>query len=690
MKNLIYFMTFLLLPSLSDAQGTDPYLWLEDVNSEKALDWVNKQNTASYDILAKQENYQAVYDKALEIYNSADRIAAPAFQGNYIYNFWQDAQNERGIWRRTSVESYLMGSPKWETLLDLDEMSKKDGVKWVYKGAAGLYPDYNLFMISLSKGGGDAVVTREYDVRTKSFVKGGFELPEAKGGASWVDENTLLVSSDFGEGTMTTSGYPRQVKLWKRGTDIKDAKLWHQGNTTDVGTWGGVNLQGDKKYIGISQALTFYTTIYYAVENDALIILDLPEDVKFSGILNDQVIVQLRSDWKVGKASYPQGALLSLDYQQLIKGKHQVIEILRPDEKSSIDELSFTKNFLLVNMTNNVKNELYTFRFEKNKWIKSKVNAPELGSINFGGADDLTDRYFFYYQNFLTPSTLYIADAQKNTVDKLKSLPAYFDASKYQVQQFEARSKDGTMIPYFVVASKTLPLNGKNPTLLYGYGGFEISNLPFYSGVTGYAWLDKGGVYVLSNIRGGGEFGPKWHQAALKGNRQKAYDDFHAIAESLIEKKITSGEHLGIMGGSNGGLLVGVAFTQRPDLYKAVVCAVPLLDMQRFNKLLAGASWMGEYGDPDKPEEWEFIKKYSPYHNLKAGTKYPEVFFTTSTRDDRVHPGHARKMVAKMEEMGYKVYYYENTEGGHAGSSTNDQRAKSAALQYAYLWMKLK
>jgi prolyl oligopeptidase len=690
MKNLIYFMTFLLLPFLTEAQGTDPYLWLEDVNSEKALDWVNKQNTASYDILAKQENYQSVYDKALEIYNSADRIAAPSFQGNYIYNFWQDAQNERGIWRRTSVESYLKGNSQWETLLDLDEMSKKDGVKWVYKGAVGLYPDYNLFMISLSKGGGDAVVTREYDVRTKSFVKGGFELPEAKGGTSWVDENTLLVSSDFGEGTMTTSGYPRQAKLWKRGTDIKDAKLWHQGNTTDVGTWGGVSLQGYKKYIGITQALTFYTTIYYAVENDALIILDLPEDVKFSGILNDQVIVQLRSDWKLGKATYPQGALLSLDYQQLIKGKHQVIEILRPDEKSSIDELSFTKNFLLVNMTNNVKNELYTFRFDKNKWVKSKVNAPELGSINFGGSDDLSDRYFFYYQNFLTPSTLYIADAQKNTVEKLKSLPAYFDASKYQVQQFEAKSKDGTMIPYFVVASKTLPLNGKNPTLLYGYGGFEISNLPFYSGVTGYAWLDKGGVYVLSNIRGGGEFGPKWHQAALKGNRQKAYDDFHAIAESLIEKKITSGEHLGIMGGSNGGLLVGVAFTQRPDLYKAVVCAVPLLDMQRYNKLLAGASWMGEYGDPDKPEEWEFIKKYSPYHNLKAGTKYPEVFFTTSTRDDRVHPGHARKMVAKMEEMGYKVYYYENTEGGHAGSSTNDQRAKSAALQYAYLWMKLK
>jgi len=489
---------------------------------------------------------------------------------------------------------------------------------------------------------------------------------------------------------MTTSGYPRQVKLWKRGTGIKTAKLIFEGKDTDVSSYGYRMRDGDKNYLLVGHGMTFYTNETFVWENDKLTKLDLPEDVQISTILNDQLVLNLKSNWKVNNTNYPQGSLISITLSALLKGTKQISLIVAPDEFTSVAEVSSTKNKLLVNLLSKVKSELYTYTFIQGNWRKIKVTAPDLGTISLGATDELSDQYFFNFQNFLIPPTLYVADAGSNNLSTVKSLPAFFDATKYTVIQYQAKSTDGTMIPYFVVHSKKMEYNGKNPTLMYAYGGFEVSSQPYYSGITGNAWLENGGVYVLANIRGGGEFGPKWHQAGLKEKRQNVYNDFHSIAEDLIAKKITSNKNLGIMGGSNGGLLMGVAFTQRPDLYNAVVCAVPLLDMMRFNKLLAGASWMGEYGDPDKPEEWEYIRKYSPYHNLKKGAKYPEVFFMTSTRDDRVHPGHARKMVAKMIDMGYPVYYYENTEGGHAGSSTNDQRAQSVAMQYAYLLMKLK
>ena len=672
------------------SQEVDPYIWLEDVDGTKALEFVTKYNTSSIEKLSREKNYQTIYDKSLDIYNSTDRIANPSIEGTHVYNFWQDKIHERGIWRRTSKESYLTENPSWEILLDLDEMYKKDGVKWVFKGSTGLYPKYDRYLISLSKGGGDAVVTREFDVKTKSFIENGFYIDESKGGASFYDENTLIVSSDFGEGTLTSSGYPRQVKLWKRGTLLKDAQLIHEGVISDVSTSGYKLYDGDKSYFIVSQGTTFYTNKYFIWINNQLTKLKIPEDADFSTILNDQLIITLKSDWKIGSTIFKQGSIVSANFTSLIKGITDVKLVYEPDEFSSISDITTTKNKLLINVLTNVKNELYIYTLESQKWVKSRVNAPDFGTINVGSTDELSDEYFFYFQNFLTPSSLYFADANTNTFKIIKSLSAYFDGTKYKVEQFKAKSKDGTMIPYFVVSLKSVLYNGQNPTLLYGYGGFEISLAPSYSGTLGNAWLENGGVYVLSNIRGGGEFGPKWHQAGLKDKRQNVYNDFYAIAEELISKKITSPKHLGIMGGSNGGLLVGVAFTQRPDLFNAVICAVPLLDMKRFNKLLAGASWMGEYGNPDIPEEWTFIQKFSPYHNLKKGVKYPEVFFTTSTRDDRVHPAHARKMVARMEEMGYPVYYYENLEGGHAGASTNDQRAKLAALQYSYLLMKLK
>lgn len=674
----------------TNAQTDDPYLWLEEVDGKKALEFVEQQNKVTLEKLTHEKDYQSIYAKSLEIYNSTDRIVYPTMHGEFIYNFWQDKEHARGIWRRTPKADYLSGNAKWEILIDIDALSKKDSVKWVYKGANGLYPNYNRFLVNLSKGGGDATVTKEFDPATKTFIENGFYLPEAKGGASYLDENTLIVSTNFGEGTMTTSGYARQVKLWKRGTLLKDAQLIFEGDKTDVGCSGFVMRDGPASYLMLRQGMTFYTNRSFVWMDNKLVKLDIPEDSDISDLLNNQLILDLKSDWTVDGKTYKQGSLVSLNFTSLIKGQKEIKLVFQPDEFTSVSGVSSTKNKLLINLLTNVKSELYIYSFDNGKWESKKVNAPDFGTISVNETDLFSDQYFFSYTNFLTPSTLYFANAQDNSLKPIKSLPAYFDAGKYKVDQYKAKSKDGTMVPYFVVSPKDMKYDSKNPTLLYAYGGFELSQRPGYLSIVNAAWLERGGVYVLANIRGGGEFGPKWHQAGLKEKRQNIYNDFHSVAEDLIARKITSSKHLGIRGGSNGGLLVGVAFTQRPDLYNAVVCQVPLLDMKRYNKLLAGASWMGEYGDPDKPEEWEFIKKYSPYQNLKKDMKYPEVFFTTSTRDDRVHPGHARKMVAKMIELGYPIYYYENTEGGHAGSSTNEQLAKSVAMQYSYLLMKLK
>ncbi len=688
MKFSLIIPVVLIAAMTINAQTDDPFLWLENVDDEKAMEWVEKQNKQSVSELTASPHFEPIFQKNMEILNSKERIPYPSLIGGKVYNFWQDDVHERGIWRRCDQKSYLDGNPNWEILLDIDKMAEEDDIQWVYKGSQGLFPDYNRFLVSLSKGGGDAVVTREFDVEKKEFVKDGFYLPEAKGGMDWIDINTVMVATTY-EAPATTSGYSRQVKIWKRGTDLKDATLLYEGQETDVGTWGGTFHTKERVYQLVTQATTFYTSKKLVVENGELITLDVPDDASFSGFFKENVIMELKSDWTVEDKTYRQGAVISIPYNDLIKGGKNFTVIIQPDEKSSVSSVRNTKNRVLVNMLTNVKSELFAYTLEDGKWIKEQVDAPDFGTISIGSTDRNSDQYFFYFSNFLNPSTQYLADAVTGEVKKVQSLPAFFEADKYKVKQFFATSKDGTKIPYFVVSSKSIKLDGKNPTLLYAYGGFEVSVRPNYSATTGTGWLENGGVYVLANIRGGGEFGPKWHQAGLKENRQRVYDDFAAVAEDLIDKKITSSDHLGIMGGSNGGLLVGVAFTQRPDLYNAVVCAVPLLDMKRYSKLLAGASWMGEYGDPDKPEEWAYIKEYSPYHNLSKAGEYPKVFFYTSTRDDRVHPGHARKMVAKMKDMGHEVFYFENTEGGHAAATTNEQRAKMNAMVYSYLLMQL-
>ncbi len=666
---------------------TDPYLWLEEVDNPKALEWVGEWNAKSVEEFTEFADYQQIYDENLKILNSSERIADPKILGDFIYNFWQDEQHQRGIWRRMHLENYLNGDSEWEILLDLDAISQKDGVKWVFKNATALYPDFNKFMVSLSKGGGDAVEIKEFDAIARQFVENGFFLPEAKGDAFWIDENTLMVSTDFGEG-VTTSGYPMQVKIWKRGTELADAHEIFRGEQEDMGIWGYVFPKENKVYQLIMQRTSFYSGKHYFVENGELVQPDLPADINFKAIFKGQVIFQLKSDWQIDSGNFSSGSVVSIGYDDLLTGKKNFQLLVKPDERSAITSISTTKDRILVNMLENVSSALYSYHFD-GQWVREKFEIPGTGTVNIGSATEFSNKFFFYFQNFLQPNTLCFGDSETGESAVLKTLSSWFPTENYEVKQFEATSKDGTKIPYFVVHDKSMKLDGSNPVLLYAYGGFEIPQLPRYSAITGASWLEAGGVYVLANLRGGGEFGPGWHQAGLKENRQLVYDDFHAVAEDIITKKITSPQKLGIYGGSNGGLLVGVAFTQRPDLYRAVVCAVPLLDMQRYNKLLAGASWMAEYGNPDIPEEWAYISKYSPYHNLRKGEEYPVVFFTTSTRDDRVHPGHARKMVAKMHDMGYPVLYYENTEGGHAGASTNEQRATMNAQIYTYLRMML-
>jgi len=666
------------------------YQWLEQVEDKKALAWVRENNKAAFSVLKGHTSYQQSFDANMTLLNSTDRIAYATQRGDYLYNFWTDKNHKRGIYRRTTLAEYQKNNPVWETILDIDALAAKDGQSWVYKGMDCRYPDYNRCLVSLSPGGSDASVVREFDISKKSFVEGGFELPEAKSAISWIDDNTVFVGTDFGPGSMTDSGYPAIVKLWKRGTALSDAKTIYQSDKKSVAAGGYVLTDGDNKLQVIYDATTFYSSKLFVLVDGVKTQLALPIDADIKAYLNGELFIQLKSDWTINDTTYGQGSIVYAPINDVIDNKAQYQTLISPTSSLSISSIRTTKSALLVSVLDNVKSKVLRFTNTNNQWRSKAVNIDDTGNVSVLNTNALSDDFFVNFTSFLSPSTLYKVDGATGELTRLKSQKSQFENDGLVTKQYWATSKDGTKIPYFAVMREDIKLDGANPTLLYGYGGFEVSLKPRYSSILGKNWLEKGGVYILSNIRGGGEFGPSWHQAALKTNRHKAYEDFEAIAQDLIDRKITSPAHLGIQGGSNGGLLMGAAFTRRPDLYNAVVCQVPLLDMKRYTKLLAGASWAAEYGDPDDPKMWQYIKTYSPFHNLDANKDYPKVFFTTSTKDDRVHPGHARKMVAKMQDLGHEVYYYENMEGGHAGAADNSQRANMYALIYSYLWQQLK
>jgi prolyl oligopeptidase len=677
-------------PNGQSAGPPDPYRWLEEVDGQDALSWVASRNATSTAMIEAEPGFAPLRSQIREILDSRERIAYVRKMGAQLYNFWRDADHPRGLWRRTTLEEYRKTSPRWEAVLDLDALAKAEGENWIWKGEECRYPDWDRCLISLSRGGADAAVVREFDLTTSRFVPDGFTLAQAKSEAHWLDRDHLFVGTDFGADSLTDSGYPRTVKLWQRGQPLDRARMIFEGQKTDVAVSGFVSERPGYKRQIIQRSVTFYTGEYWLRDNEALVRLAVPEDAQL-GFFGPQMLVRLRKEWATGDCTYAGGSLLAIDFDRFRAGQRDFQVLFEPTPRTALEGYIATRSHLVLNLLDNVRGRLVECAFAQGRWACRPVAAPEFGSLGVSAVDgDLSDDYFLTHVDFLTPDSLYLWRAGSDQRELLKQRAAFFDASAFEIAQHEASSRDATKVPYFIVKPKGLILDGSHPTLLYGYGGFEVSLTPWYSAGVGKAWLEKGGVYVLANIRGGGEFGPRWHEAALKEKRQNAYDDFIAVAQDLVERKITCPKRLGIMGGSNGGLLVGVMLTQRPELFGAVVCQVPLLDMYRYSHLLAGASWMGEYGDPDRPADWDYIRRYSPYHNLRRGVDYPNILFATSTRDDRVHPAHARKMMARMEDLGVKnLWYYENTEGGHAGAADNSQVAFMNALEYTFLWKML-
>jgi prolyl oligopeptidase len=678
-------------PPVTATPVEDPYLWLENVEVDKSLEWARAQNAKSKTELEAVAGFHELEDRLRKIMDAKDKPPGAYKQGKWLYNFWQDDANPRGLWRRTTLASYAKEQPAWETVLDVDAINKAENASWVWKGADCLYPKYERCLISLSRGGADAVVVREFDVIKKQFVDGGFTLPEAKSDMSWRDLDTVYVGTDFGPGSMTSAGYPRVVKQWKRGTPLTAATTVFEGQATDVAVGATREWDHGHTHDVVARSIGMFSSDEYLWDGSKLTKIEKPADATVS-FWDDQILVTLRSDWTIGATTWPAGSMLAANEKDYLTGGRAFTALFTPSPTTSLESAMTTKTKIYVQILDDVKEGLVmwsrTGRGNARTWTQTKLPVKPGVSLSIAAwDDDENDDYWTYEFGFLTPTTIALVENGKKR--ELKHAPSRFDASGLEVTQHFVTSKDGTRVPYFMVAKKDLALDGSHPTIIEGYGGFEISLTPYYDSLTGAAWLERGGVYIVPNLRGGGEYGPKWHQAAQKHLRQHAYDDFAAVAEDLIARKVTRPDKLGIKGGSNGGLLVGVMMTERPELFGAVVCEAPLLDMKRYHKLLAGASWMEEYGDPDNADDWAAISKYSPYQNVHAATKYPRVLFTTSTRDDRVHPGHARKMAARMEEQAHDVLFYENIEGGHAGAADSAQEAFMTALAYVFLWKQL-
>ncbi len=679
------------------AADADPYLWLEDIHSDRAMAWVNAHNQRTLAELEGDPRYATLHQEALDIVNATDRIPYPGFLGrDSVLNFWQDPQHVRGIWRRTTRAGYAQAEPPWQTLIDLDALSTAEHANWVWQGVTCNAPQDRHCLVHLSDGGEDADVLREFDMTTGQFVAGpsGFNLPRSKQNVDWIDDDHLILSRDWGPGTMTSSGYPFVVKVLARGQSLDQAREVFRGQASDVSVnaYGMVDGDGHRLTV-ISRALTFYEAENFVLTPSGIVRLPLPHKSTIQGYASGDVFVTLEEPWTWRGTTYPLGALVALhgvDGAGFDPSQITVEQVFAPTPRQSIEQVAITAHHVVAAIYDNVRGSIVRFSKADGHWSASTVVPPSALSVGVTTTSTNDDAYFYNVEGFLTPTRLFRADANSNDPGAVaRSLPARFNAEGLTVNQFEATSSDGTRIPYFVVHRTTMPLDGSNPTLLYAYGGFQSSELPTYSASIGKLWLERGGVFVLANIRGGGEFGPAWHQAGLKTHRQRIFDDFAAVGQDLIARHITSPRRLGIEGGSNGGLLMGVELNQHPDLWRAVVIQVPLLDMIRYVHIGAGASWEDEYGNPDDPVEGAFLRQISPYQNLRAGVAYPTPFFVTATSDDRVTPVHARKMAARMEEMGLPFLFYENTNGGHAASANLQERAQRVALEFTYLTRRL-
>lgn len=668
----------------------DPWQWLEDVEGERSMQWVKAENAETLAVLERDPNFARLRGELLAILDSNERIPFVVKRGEYLYNFWRDASNPAGLWRRTMLDEYRKPEPVWDVLLDLDALNRAEGMNWVWRGANCLRPAYDRCLISLSRGGADAIEIREWDKSDRDFVAGGFRLPEAKGGAGWRDADSLFVYTDFGPGSMTVSGYPRQARLWQRGTPLAEAAVVFEGKAEDMYIAAGRDHTPGFERDFVSRTIAFYNDeLLLRADDGSLTRVDAPNSANKTPF-REWLILELREDYTAGGRTWPKGSVIVTGFDAFMAGGRDFEVLFEPSASTAFVSLTPTKNHLILNVLDDVKNRLYVLTHRDGGWSREALRgAPAFGTVSVAAVDaEESDDYFLTVTGFLTPTSLMLGGIGREP-ELLKQLPAFFNAEGLTVSQHFVSSRDGTRVPYFMIAREGIEKNGRNPTLLFGYGGFEISLTPSYSAGVGRAWLEAGGVYVVANIRGGGEYGPRWHQAGLKQNRPRIFEDFAAVAEDLIARGITTPKHLGIQGGSNGGLLVGNMLVHYPQLFGAVVCQVPLLDMRRYHLLLAGASWMAEYGNPDDPAQWEFIRGFSPYHNVSAEGRYPPVLFTTSTRDDRVHPAHARKMHALLESKGHPTFYYENIEGGHGGAANNAQTAFMNALAFTFLKKKL-
>ena len=682
----------------SEPNLEDPFIWLEEVEGEEALIWAAERNALSTPRLQGDPRFEGIRDAIEMVLTSDDRIPTPGLVNGQVYNYWQDDEHIRGLLRRTSLDSYRSDNPRWETVIDIDLLATVENANWVYKGRTCLPGNPSHCLLRLSDGGKDAVVLREFDLENKNFVDGGFSVDEAKTNVDWVDANTLIIGTDFGPGSVTTSGYARTLRLWRRGTDINDAEQIIEVGLEDMSVGINTVAEDDARYSFVTRRPDFFTEQNWLVTPDgALAEIPFPIDVNLQGVFGDKLIALMRSDWSPTEdVTYPAGSLIAMDLASSISNSAatEVSVILDPnvnDELDAISAVAMTRDSIYISALKDVSGKLLRVRSgagAEPAWSVATIELPDNGAIRLVSADDYSDTLMVSYQSFLTPSTLYLVNGDEQP-EAIKALAPQFDAEPYLVEQQFVASADGTSIPYYIVRAADAPMDGSTPTRLTAYGGFELSRTPAYVSAQSQVWLQQGGAYVLANIRGGGEYGPQWHQTALLENRQRVFDDFIAVAEDIIERGLTSPAHLGITGGSNGGLLVTAAMVQRPDLYNAIISAVPLIDMLRYHLLLAGASWTAEYGNPDIPAHYDFISEYSPYQNVRADANYPEIFLWTNPKDDRVHPGHARKMAARMLEQGHELIYFENAEGGHGGGANLGQLAVTQAMEVVYLLQQL-
>ncbi len=675
-----------------DTDADDPYIWLEEIQGERALAKVDQWNADTEAVLTVQPEYPLAKAWAKQILDDTRQIALPdAIMGDMVTNLWRDADNPRGLWRIAPLDSYMAGTPEWRTLIDVDRLGRDEGESWIWHGANCLAPEYTRCLISLSPGGTDADVVREFDITTGGFVEGGFTLPEAKSNVAWYDRDTLFVGTDEGAGSLTDSGYPRLVKLWQRGTEFSAARQIAEGEQADISASGFSVLDGETRWRFVNRSPSFWTNRISLVKDDGSTIpLPLPEDAEFEAVLGGMVIAKLNSALKTARRTEQPGALVAWSLDAVLKGaKPAPFAVFRPSKTQAIEEVAASENKLWVKVLDDVSGKLIELTPAASGWTQRAMDLPANSTVQIAETSGKGDTAFVTVESMLTPPTLYAVPSEGEPV-AIASEPAQFDAGKFTVEQKFATSKDGTKVPYYLVRPKGV--EGPLPTLIHAYGGFRAAQTPKYltaepyrSGPLGLFWVESGNAYVLANIRGGGEYGPRWHEDALREKRQNSFDDFHAVADDLVASRLTTPGHIAASGRSNGGVLVGAVANQRPDLYGAIISGSPLIDMRRYNKLLAGASWMAEYGNPDVPADWAFMKAWSPYQNMSKDKGVPAAFYYLSTLDDRVHPGHARKAAAKHEAWGQTFYYHEYREGGHSVGSDHEEDAKRAALLLAYL-----